>query len=514
MSRTKNAIRNTGFGILSRVMNLLLGFATRTVFIYHLGSTYLGVNGLYSDILNLLSFAELGFGSAMTFAMYKPVAEEYTEKVLRLLKFYRKIYTIVAALIAGIGIILVPFLPSILKGADWLSSHDLRIYFLIYLFDTVASYFVTYKYSYLNALQKNYIHTNIDTIVTTIARIAQIITIMATEDFLKYLVVNSVILLVSKVCISKYLDKKYPILATKTTSDLAPEEKHSIYQEVRGLIVHQFASVTVQSTDSILIASLTSAGVLAVGYVSNYNLLMHAVLAFAIIMFSSVTSGFGNMAAVSSPDSFHNVFKRINYLNFWVYGFCSIAFWILIPPFIGLWIGPDKLIDDASFTLITIHCYLYGQSMIYNNARIAKGNFSKDKKWALIQAIVNLVVSYIGAKLWGLVGIYIGTIVSRLVYVIFRPYSTYRFLFDVSAKEYYKQMVFYFGCVVLAALATKGLSSLAVNPDPVIRFFIKAAIVAVVPNVVFFVCTRKTQQFEEWKEFFLGFLKRRSSKNG
>ena len=166
MSRTTNAIKNTGFGLLGKLANLILAFLSRTIFIYFLGSTYLGVNGLYSEILSLLSFAELGFGSAMTFAMYKPVADKDTEKIKRLLGFYKTVYRIVAVIITVAGLCLIPFLQYIVKGAEWLNVTELRLYFLIFLANTVVGYFVTYKFAYLNALQKNYINTVIDVPLT------------------------------------------------------------------------------------------------------------------------------------------------------------------------------------------------------------------------------------------------------------------------------------------------------------------------------------------------------------
>ncbi len=503
MSRTQNAIKNVYFGILGKSINLIFAFAARTVFIYILGNTYLGVNGLYSEILSLLSFAELGFGSAMTFSMYKPVADGDKRKVVQLLQFYKKIYRIIAGVIAMLGLCLTPFLGSIVKGADWISDGELVIFFLIYLFNTVVGYFVTYKYIYLNALQKNYIQTNIDTVITIVSNMAQILVIVVCQSFLGYLLVNSAILLVSRIGIVMYLDRKYPILKESPNVALAQAEKDNIYKEVQGLAVHQFASVAVHSTDNVLISMLTEQGVTAVGLISNYTMLMNAALGFITTLFGSVTSGFGNMVASSTAENFRKVFKEINFANFWVYGFCSIAFWILIPPFITLWIGADKVVDEVAFTLIIINCYLQGQSTIYNNARIAKGNFNKDKGWAIVQALTNLVVSVAAAKALGLVGIYIGTVVSRLVYVIFRPYSTYKFLFGESSAEYYKTLIIYFSEVVIAAVVTKACITHFIPETTVWTFLYMMVMVAVIPNAIFLLFNFKTEEFEKWKSRLL-----------
>ena len=154
MNRTQYAAKNAFWGTAGKIISLLFAFLTRTAFIYILGNTYLGVNGLYSEILSLLSIAELGFGSAVTFAMYKPVASDDTEMIVKLLSFFKTIYRIVAGVIAALGLCLLPFLGYIVKGADWLTAAELKVYFLIYLFNTVIGYFVSYRYTYLNARHK------------------------------------------------------------------------------------------------------------------------------------------------------------------------------------------------------------------------------------------------------------------------------------------------------------------------------------------------------------------------
>lgn len=499
MSRTTNALRNLKFGILGKIVNLVLAFVSRTIFIYFLGSTYLGVNGLYTEILSLLSFAELGFGSAMTFALYKPVADSDNEKIIKLLDFYKKVYRIVAGTIALLGISLLPFLQYIVKGADWLNVKELKVYFLVFLINTVVGYFVTYKYAYLNALQKNYVNTNIDTIVSAISYCAQIVVIFLFKSFLFYLLANSIILVTSRLIIAKYLNQKYPILKEKPQNVLSKNERKPIFMEVKGLMVHQFASVAVHSTDNILISMISGLGVTAVGYISNYNMLMNSVLAFVTILFGSVTSGFGNLVATSSVKNYHKVFKEINFLNFWIYGFCAICFWILIPPFITLWIGADKLIDNASFLLIIVNCYLMGQSVAFNNARIAKGNFGRDKSWALTQALVNLIVSVVAGYYLGLVGIYIGTVVSRLVYVLFRPYSTYRFLFEESSVEYYKKFLHYFIAVAITGLFAKILTSELLASPTVGRFIIATVLLVLIINLFFLVIFLRSEELQAWK---------------
>lgn len=513
MGRTEFIAKNSIWGIVSKLASLILGFASRTLFIYFLGITYLGVNGLYSQILQMLSLAELGFGTALTLAMYRPVAQEDDERIVKLLYFYKGVYRIIAAVVTVCGILLLPFLQYIVKGADELTLFQLRLYFVIFLTNTVINYFVSYKYSYVNALQKNYIITNFDTIANFSVIVIQIIVMIVFKDFLAYLLAHTFLLILSRFCIALYLNKKFPILCKKTEQRLSKEEKKPIYNEIKGLALHQFSSVAIHSTDNIIISSLSGLGVVAVGLISNYNLIMTSVTGFIVVLFNSVTSSFGNLVAVSDTDNYHKAFLDLNFINFWMYGFCSIAFFVLVPPFIKLWLGEQYLIDGVCFLIIVLNTYFVGQSTIYNNARMAKGEFSKDKYWALAQALVNLVVSIIGARLWGLIGVYIGTILSRLLYLCGRPYSTYKTLFNTSCLEYYKKLATYFLAVCVGGAITYFATLFLLENVTLVFFIIAAIMVLIIPNVLFLLFFCKTIEFRNCVQRLKEFVKRRKSGN-
>lgn len=496
MSRTKNAIKNTLYGVLGKGSNFLLSFVSRTIFIYTLGNAYLGINGLYTEILTILSVAELGLGTTLNYAMYKPVAEDNTEKVAQLLDFYKKAYRIIAIVVAFLGCCIFPFLQFVIKGADMVTLSELRLYYVIFLTNTVISYFITYKYSYVNALQKGYITTNFDVIVHTVTSVAQILVLLITKDFLAYLVTQSACLLISRGMIAYYLNKQFPILKTQPEHPLDQESKQSIFKEVKALAISQISSVAVHSTDNIIISSLSGLGVLAVGMVGNYTMLINSVLAFVTIFFSSLAPGFGNLAATSSQERYRDVFREINFVNFWIYGFCSIAFFVLIPPFITLWIGAENQIDTVSFWLILINCYLQGQCTVYLHARVPKGNFKIDVAPSVLQPVVNLIVSIICAQRFGLVGVYIGTVISRLVYMTRQAFS-YRFVFGRSAIEYYKITAIYFAATVFSGAVTYLVTQSLLRDVTLGSFVIAVCVVAVVPNLMFLLCFSCTQEFKK-----------------
>lgn len=497
-NRTKAATKNMAWGITSKVISLVLLFGSRTLFIYFLGKEYLGINSLYTEVLNMLSLAELGFGSAFTFAMYKPIAGNDEEKIRQLITLFRKVYNIVAATVAAIGLGLLPFLQYIVKGADSLSLTQLRIYFVIFLANTVINYFVQYKTTYVNARMQSYVVTNIEMITNFVVVSVQCIAILLFKNYLVYLLVHTSLLIASRFLISIYLNKKYPILTEHPSTPLPNEDKRHIYKEVGGLALQNFASVAIYSTDNLIISMVSGLGIIAVGLVSNYNTLINSVTAFITIILSALTPGFGNLVASSSQKHYKEVFDEVNFYDFWIYGFCSIAFLVLIPPFITLWLGDDFLIDSAPFFLIILNVYIRGQSGVYTNARNAKGNFNLDKWVSVVEAIINLIVSIICAKAWGLVGVYVGTIISTLFYAIAKPIKTYRFLYGESVRGYFADFLKYLVITVVAGVATYFVSTKIFALGVSISTFLLACIVVVlIPNGVFYIIFRKTRHMEQ-----------------
>ena len=209
MGRIQQAGKNIIFGYVSNFVILLMNFIQRTVFIMVLGRTLLGVNSIYTNVLNVLSLAELGIGTALNYSLYKPVANRDTEKIKSYMRLYKKAYLSVAVVITIIGVAISPFLKYILKNPGNYSIRDLTVYYFIFLFNTVITYFVAYKYSLPNAEQKNYIQTNIITITKMITVSLQIIVILVTGNFYAYLLTAAAVELLQKIYVSHYLNRLY-----------------------------------------------------------------------------------------------------------------------------------------------------------------------------------------------------------------------------------------------------------------------------------------------------------------
>ena len=497
------AIKNVAWSYGSMIVTTILKFICRTAFINTIGEKYLGVNGLFTSVLNVLSLTELGIGSAMSFSLYKPVADNDIERLKSLMLFYKKAYQIVATVVAVLGIILVPFLKYLIKDASGLEN--LTIYYLIFLFNTVSSYFISYKYSLNNAAQRNYIITNIDTVSTVVMTGLQIAALYIFNSFLLYLLIQSACLLFSKVFISCYLNKLYPYLKDKKVIPLDKASRKNLSSDVGSLMIHKLGDVAVNQTDNIIVSSMIS--ISATGLISNYTLITSTVNSLLGVMFNNVTGSLGNLCATENKEARYKIYKVYEFIGCWFFGFAAIAYFSLVQPFITLMWGQRYLLEVSVVTLIILNTYMVGQRIPLNNMKVASGLFAPDKFLPLLQAIINLVVSIVGVQLWGLVGVYIGTIVSGIIPSVIRPITIYRKMFDKSVINYYKDYFLHFSIITIVGFANYVITSFVMTELTIITFAVAVVITAILPNLLILLIHIKTEECKYVKNIIFNLFK-------
>lgn len=491
-SRLQKSARNAFWSYISMIISIVLSFVSRTIFVYTLGETYLGVSGLFSNVLGVLSFAELGIGSAFGFSLYKPVAEHDLNKIKSYMHYYKWAYRVIAAVVATIGILIMPLLKYVVNDPGDIGN--IYIYYLIYLFNTVSSYFVSYKFSLVNAEQKNYIYTNANMLISFSTTIIQCVSLLVFRNFLVYLLVAAVFGLFQKIFVSIYFDKLYPYLKDTQIEKLTKEERDTLISKVKALIVHKIGEISVHQTDNIVVSAFVSTKM--VGLLSNYNLITSTISSCISILFNSVTGSLGNLVAVESKEYQYAVFKKYRFVGFWFYGFTAIAMAILSSPFITLWLGERMVVDQLVINLILINYYMIGHRVCLNNIKSAAGMYEQDKYVALIQAIVNLVVSIVMVKIIGLPGVYIGTIVQGLLSTIIKPIVSYKQLFGLSSKLYFIDSIKYAFAVLIAYFICVMCANYLLSEITIVRFAATMGVVAFFPNVLFVVIFGRTEEFK------------------
>lgn len=438
--------------------------------------------------------AELGIGTALNFSLYGPVARGEKETIKSYMQMYRKAYHVIAGVVAVVGLSLAPFLKYIIKEPGDNSLRDLTIYYLIFLFNTVTSYFVAYKNSLVNAEQKNYIQTNINTITKVITVFFQIIIVIVTENFYLYLLTDAAVQLIQKIYVSGYLNKLYPYLKEKDIKPLSKEATDEVWSKTKALVFHKVGDVARLQTDAIIISSFIE--VAMAGVVDNYNLVINSVSNFVNIIFNSVISSFGNLIATESREKQFAMFRVYRFFASWVYGFSCVGYMILLTPLIRLWLGDSWILSSAAVYCILIDYYFKGDRIVLSNYKTAAGVFEQDKYLALIQGAVNLVISiWLVQTPLGITGIYIGTIVSGLIANVTKPIIIYRACFDRNAVEYFIDTAKYLASLLAVLLICHFISTKLLAELTIVSFVVMALIITIIFNGVYLALYGRTEEF-------------------
>lgn len=433
--RIKNSINNIMTGLVGQLILTITGFITRTVFINILGSTYLGVSGLFSNILTVLSFAELGVGQAIVFSLYKPIAEEDEEKICSLMRLYSKIYHILFLIVLALGLLILPFLPYIIKDID--SIPHIRIIYVMYVFNSASTYLFSYRGTFVTANQKNYVINAMSFGSNIIMAVIQIICLIQFKNYFLYLGIQIAFGIFQNILTYLYSSKKFPFLKRKDIKPLEKRELTKIKENIKALILYKIGTISLNSTDNIIISSFV--GVVTVGLYSNYLLLQTSVTAFLSTVFNNLTASIGNLNAKETNDKKIFIFNVINLVTFWFYTVCSVCLFVCMTPFINIWIGDEYVLPVSVSLIIAVNTYIAGMLFAPFNYRQTMGIFVEGKWRPIISAVINIVVSILFAEIWGLPGVLWGTAVARLTTnVWFDPYLVFKRGMKISPIIYYK----------------------------------------------------------------------------
>ncbi|SFI04041.1 Membrane protein involved in the export of O-antigen and teichoic acid [Pseudobutyrivibrio sp. OR37] len=502
-SRIDNSLKNIKIAYIAQIINVLLSFISRTIFIKYLGMEYLGISGLFSNVLGILSLAELGFGTAMNYTLYKPVSENDSYKIGLLLDFYRKTYRKIAILVFMLGVGIIPILHLIIEVPS--NVGNVYIYYFIYLLNTILSYFVSYQFCLTNAEQKVYINTLFDMVLSITTNVVQIVCMIIYKNFIFYLLIGLFLRIIQKICIQRYFNVHYPFIKEKRAAKIQKDDLDSIKKNVKGLVWHKLGEVAIHQTDNIIIAGFLS--IIQIGIVDNYNMIINAVSMFVTIIFNNITPSLGNKVAADGREETLKIYKVYELLNYWIYGFCSLALLFLFQPFIKIWIGGDKLIDSFSLILICLNFYFSGRRISFLNYKTVYGVFYDDKYVVLFSATLNLIISIIAGKILGLPGIYLGTLVSGLYQSIRRPIISYERITGESVKIYFSCFIKDLVRLAPPMIVVLLLTNVLIQDITYIRFVIMAIIYTIMVNIWFYLCLQRTDEFKYIKIILVTKLK-------
>lgn len=503
-SRTLNSFKNISSGVVSQIIYTLLGFISRTIFVKYLAIEYLGINGLFSSILTVLSFAELGMGSAFVYSLYKPLAEKDEAAVASVLNLYRKAYTIIGVSVLILGLAIIPVLNQIIPDKPSAIIESIYTIYGIFLFNTASTYFFSYKVSLLNADQRNYITTINYLIFYVIQNIAQIAILIVYQNFLYYLLVQSISQFIANISISIIVSKKYPFLANYSKNLINQKVKKEVFSNAKATFVIKVGGILVNSTDNLIINYFS--GLASVGLLSNYYLLIGIPSALIAQAFSNLSASIANLNALESKEKQYETFKMLNLANFWIYGVSAITFVILSKDFIILWIGKNYTLSIDIPVMIAINFFMLGLQGTIWTFKSTYGFFHEGKYYVIGTAIFNLAFSFILGYYWGVFGILLATALARLLTNFwYDPYIVFKLGLQVNPLVYLKKLIVYTSIITAAGFFTYYIASFC-EFNTLLNLMVKFILCLIIPNMIIFLAYKNTEEFKQIKYYFLEFV--------
>ena len=453
-SRTQNTIYNFVTSIGGQLITILVQFVVRTVFIRTLGRSYLGINGLFSNILTMLSLAELGVGSAILFKLYEPIAKNDHHRITLLMHLYKKIYRVIGLVIFVVGIALIPLLPVLIKDYGSLSRLHINaeIVFILYLIKSVSSYlFFAYKSAIIKANQKQYLINITSYFFTIILGVLQIASLLLFRNFHIYILIDVAIIIMQNVVIAHFADQLYPYINDKTSDAISSQEVKELFKDCGAIMLYNINSVVVKATDNIVLSMFLGLG--AVGLYSNYYIFYTSIRSVFSKVFNSVSHSIGNLHAADQPEHEYEVFESVILISAILGGIAFAGIYAVADEFVEVWIGKEWIIAQPLAFLMGLELYTTAFRMSISKFRTSMGLFQQAKFRPVAGMIINIVASVALVNTWGICGVLVGTIASDwLTFMWFDPLILHKYGFKngASVKRYYGKFLKYFLTVLLA----------------------------------------------------------------
>lgn len=491
-SRTKNVSRNVAFGLITQVLRIVIEFIVRTIFIKKLGEDYLGVNGLFTNVLTILSFAELGIGNAIIFNMYKEVANNNIEKLKSLMSFYKKAYITIGIIVLSIGGIITPFISKIINGKPNINE-NIYIIYLLFLFNTGISYFFAYKKSIISAYQKEYIISVIKLISETIKASLQIAILIITKNYILFLIIQILCTFLDNFMASLEANRRCSFLKDKNIISLPNDEKNKIFKNVKALIMYKFGSVILNGTDNIIISAMLN--IATVGVLSNFNLIITTLTTLLASILNGFTSSIGNLNSKKNVKKQEYILNELLMICVCLYGFCSIMFIILANDFMKLWLGNNYQLAYITVITIGLHLYVNGVQFAGYTYRTTMGLFEKGKYCPIIAAIINILLSILLCYKIGITGIILATSISRLLTTTWYDiYMVYKYKFNKSPLNYYIKYFLYFALSIGIFILCNYITSF-INTNLLLTMFLKFIISTIIIITIYSIVFLKNKYF-------------------
>lgn len=448
--RTANVKRNIVYGLLHAAVSRVLPFAVRTILIYRFGVAYLGLNSLFSSVLSVLSLMELGFGTAVVYSMYRPVAERDTDLICAYLTYYRRIYRMIGLAVLAVGLMIMPFLRFLVKDPSLPGNLNLYVCYLIFLANAAISYLL---FGYLTAIpsahQRRDILSRVGMVMTVLQCAVRILLLLSGSHFYLYLLVLPVMTVVRNLLTARVVNRLYPQLTCR--GEISAEQKVDLKKKVYGILVNKLTNVSRNSIDSLCVSAFI--GLAATGIYNNYYYIMSGVLSVCVMICNSMMASVGNSIAMESREKNYEDMRLFDFMYMAVAGWATVCMLCLYQPFITVWIGEEMLVGMPVAAMICLYFYILLSGAIRWVYHEGAGLWWECRFIMMGEAIGNIVLNIVLCRFMGLLGIVLATVLTVFATnCLLCPELIFRMYFkNGRLQEYWMDHVWYTLTMLLSA---------------------------------------------------------------
>ncbi len=507
--RTEKSLKNIKYSLLGQFFALIIAFLSRFFFLKFLNVTYLGINGLFTNVLSILSFIELGIGPSLTFALYEPLRNKDTEKIKSLMNFFKKCYTIIGILVLIFGTMLVPFLPKLITNLPTDIS-DINLIYWLFVLNSSISYFASYKRTLLMSNQESYINNILHYTCYFIMNVIQIFVLWISKNFMFYLIVQILFTIIENILVTNYVNKNYTYLNDKNVKKIDKKTITSIKKNVSAMVLHKFGSIVVNATDNLILSKYI--GLSAVGLYSNYYLIISNVQKIIRQIFNSAIASVGNLGAEGNQEKLIDIFKKINFINFSIISTCSIGLIVLLQDFIKIWLGNEYLFEQKIVVVLVVCFYFTGMRISVLLFKDALGLYWQDRYKAFFEAVINVVFSILLAKKLGVIGVFIGTLLSNLLTCFWvEPYVLFKYGIKKGLKDYFKTFFNNLFVAFIIGIICFYICNI-INLSPILNIIIKGVITLVFIIICYYLIYRHSDNYKYIKDILSKIISKKNRK--
>lgn len=485
-----NIIKNLKYFLCNFILLNILKFLLRIVFIKTLSIEYLGINSLLLNILATLSLAEIGVGPAIIYSLYKPLACKDKVAISAIMYFFRKLYFLIGVVILILGLVIYPWINNFIK--DGQTIPEFNYYYLLFLANTVISYFWSYKRSIFIADQKQYVVNKYQVIIQTFVILLQILFLYVFQNYWLFIIIMFLGTLIENCGISYKANKAYPYL-NDIKHELDVEIKHQISKNIKAMVYHKFGGIIIFNSGNLVLSKFV--GIIEVGLYSNYFMIITALNNFAGKFFEAIIASIGNLIVTKNNEDKKMAFKLTEFITALQANVCFCGLTVLFNPLIEIWIGREFLFDENIIIAMSFSFYLIYMRKALQVFHDAAGLYWNDRYKPIVESIVNLVFSIYLTRYYGVIGVVFGSIISTLSTSFWvEPYVLFNNGIDIKLKDYFMDYLKFTAVALLSALASKFIYSSLFDKVTFVNFIAGIFICVGVTFVLWYVIFRNREE--------------------